>query len=138
MLVTRTLDSNTDPDCSRDINPDMDLSCSSGPDITMASGSSAGLAGLHALDVACPLNTNMDSGGYLTLGIHMALGGNIGHDFNTDPGYNRTTHPDMTLGSIQGLDVTRWRHRPLRSVWFCLQHRPPDSFEDIGPPCGPL
>ena len=56
--------------------------------------------------VAPFLDTNMATGGSSDSRHHVVLGGNMGHDVNTDPGCGRTTDPDMTLINSWGPDTT--------------------------------
>ena len=58
-MVTDALDISTDPRYSRATDPNMILSCSSDPDVTMTLCSNAD----HSdLDASWPLDTNLDSG----------------------------------------------------------------------------
>ncbi|MEJ1275161.1 hypothetical protein NN561_006056 [Cricetulus griseus] len=104
-MVKGALDISMDPDCSKIMDPNMALSCSSGLDITMELGSSAGYSDLHA---SWPLDTNLDSDqmGDLTLGILTALSGNKSHTCQSRPWLYRAMKLDMVLGSSLGLDDT--------------------------------
>ncbi|MEJ1286727.1 hypothetical protein NN561_017736 [Cricetulus griseus] len=79
-MVTGASDISTDPGCSRAIDPDMALSCSSGRDITMTLNSSTGHSGLDASS-----DTNWTQVSDLTLGILMVLSGNRSHICQSGP-----------------------------------------------------
>lgn len=62
------------------------------------------------------------------MGIHMAIGGDRGHELiSMDPGCGMVMDPDMALGCISGLDVTMASdgsasHSDKYGSW--RQHRP--------------
>lgn len=62
-MVTGTSNINTDPGSGRTRDPAMALSCSSGPDITMALGSNTGFQIYLVSAAACPSATNTDASG---------------------------------------------------------------------------
>lgn len=116
-MATGTLDINTDPYWSGVTDLDMAFNCTSGWDITMASGSSTGHSDLHGS------------------GCSMPLGGKVGHGFLTQTwATDQTTGPDTVLGSyLVCLGVTMvpgvcvgypdW-HGPSCSTALRQQHRP--------------
>lgn len=86
------MDINTDPDCSRAMDTDdaiaMGGRLSHSGQYGFGSGMSLGLQYGHRSQASLWLLVAMRA-----MGI------------NTDPGYSRTTNPDMVLGSILGPDV---------------------------------
>lgn len=107
---------NTDPGCSRATNPDMALNCSSGPNITMASGSSKG----RPLRSAWPWLQHdpwIPSWSHVAdpaLGAHRPLVATGTTYVHSDPDHYGATDPDMAL------KIAIWTEVTPSFSWFLL------------------
>lgn len=105
-VVTQTMDVNKDPSSSRTKDPDMAISSSLGPDVTMALGGRTGLQDWHESSSSIIPGLQPDPRWqprpWISTWPLMIIGAT---DINTDPGLGRNVGPDMVPGYSSGLDI---------------------------------
>lgn len=98
LVATWATNFNTDPSCSRTMDPDMVLNISLGPIVTMATDSDKGYPDQHGSRGS--IAPGHKHGPWRqTIGISMALDGRGAMDISTDPCCCRTRDPDTAIGS---------------------------------------
>lgn len=109
LIVTEAMDINIDPSCCKATDLGMALGSNSGPDIILALGGSAGHSAQHGSNGSSMALRHQHGSRWWprprTWAFMWFLMGTWAAGINTDLGWDRTTNPDVTLGSIPGLDI---------------------------------